>query len=115
MSDQPEGRGYFKARAIYRLTQRAVQAVHEIVSKGPLSPLTGMQSLTLRVALADVVRESIKVGEWLSRAKAGSKEPPPLPRSRPKSQTVILSPSALAPEDPKFDEDVTTEPMALKR
>ena len=73
-------RGYVRSRAIYRLTQRAVAAVNLAVSKGPLAPLTGMQNITIRVALGDVVREAIGVGAWLEKVRNGSKEPPPLPR-----------------------------------
>lgn len=106
MADDTAGGDYTRARAIYRLTQRAIAAVNLIVSKGPLSPLTGVQNLTLRVALSDVVREAIGVGKWLASDR---KSPPPLPRSRPHSQTVVVS------EDPHFDEDSTTEPVAVKR
>lgn len=108
------GRDYVRARAIFRLTQRAVAACNLVYAKGPWSELTAMQNVTLRVALADVVRESIGVGLWLERVKNGSKEPPPLPRSRPKqppSQTVVVSPDYLGDENPNFDEDSTTEPI----
>jgi hypothetical protein len=105
---------YELSRAIHRLTQRAVAAVHMIVSKGPLSPLTEMQSVTLRVALAGIVREAVGVGEWLERKRRGSKLPPPLPRTRPKLQTIVVDPAVLDSGNPGWDEDKTTEPIVRR-
>lgn len=109
----PGARDYVITRAIFRLTQRAIEAVTLCVSRGPLSPLTQVQSIQMRVALATIMREAVSVGRWFERVRNGSKEPEPNPRvsSRPKSQTIIVSPEMLSPEDPGFDEDSTTEPL----
>lgn len=58
---------YELRRTILRLTQRCVQEATLAVSKGPLSPLTAMQSLALRVALGSLIREAVGVGRWHER------------------------------------------------
>lgn len=80
---------YVLSRAIYRLTQRAVQEATLAICQGPLSPLTEMQSVALRVALAVIVRESVAVGRWYER-----QAPPPV----------------TAETDPGFDSEAT-EPI----
>lgn len=61
------GPTYTLARAIYRLTQRAVQEATLAVSTGPLSPLSEMQSVALRVGLGQLIREAIATGRWYER------------------------------------------------
>lgn len=58
---------YVLSRAIFRLTQRAVQEATLAICTGPLSPLTEMQSVALRVALAVIIREAVGVGRWYER------------------------------------------------
>lgn len=83
---------YVLSRAIYRLTQRSVQEATMAVCQGPLSPLTEMQSIALRVALSAIVREAVGVGRWYERqAQAGRTGP-------------------AMDEDPRFDDEATTEP-----
>lgn len=62
--DEP---AYTLSRAVYRLTQRAVQEATLAVSTGPLSPLTEMQSVALRVGLGALIREAIATGRWYER------------------------------------------------
>lgn len=81
---------YTLNRAIYRLTQRAVQEATLAVCMGPLSPLTEMQSVALRVALGSIVREAIATGRWAERQE----------RHRSEWQAG----------DPGWDSEPTTEP-----
>jgi chromosome segregation ATPase len=85
-----DGTEYTLRRAILRLTQRGVQEATLCVSQGPLSPLTEMQSIQLRVALGAIIREAIGTGRWLERTDRARRE--------------------RGEQDPQFDEDIT-EPM----
>lgn len=108
-----DGRLFYATKAIYRLTQQCLQAATLIVTKGPISPVTDVQSIMMRVAFNGAIREAVAVGRWIERSKNGSKEPPPVPRTRPKSQTVIVDADYLA-ENPGFDEDDTTDVIIRK-
>ena len=119
MTSDP-GRSYLLGRAVYKLTQNAISVANMVISTAPIAPLTGMQNITLRVGLAGVVRDAIAVGRWYERAKAGSKELPPKPLTKPAktgkdrqapAATGIAAPAAVAGENPRFDEDATTEPI----
>lgn len=87
--------GYVLSRAIFRLTQRAVQEATLAVCSGPLSPLTEMQSIQMRVALGAIIREAIGTGRWMERIE----------RARRDNGTE---------EDPRFDQEIT-EPMPPRR
>lgn len=82
---------YVLSRAIYRLTQRGVQEATLAICSGPLSPLTEMQSLALRVALGQIIREAVGVGRWYERQAAAGRTRAPA-------------------DNPHFDDEVTTEP-----
>lgn len=82
---------YTLRRAIFRLTQRAVQEATLAICQGPLSPLTEMQSVALRVALGSIIREAIGTGRWVEQIARARRLRGPEP-------------------DPRFDEDIT-EPM----
>lgn len=90
------GSDFVFARAIFRLTQRAVQEATLAVSPGPLSPITEMQSITLRVALGAIVREAIGTGRWIERCERARRD-----REHPEP-------------DPRFDEEIT-EPAWPRR
>lgn len=89
-----DGVDYTLRRAIFRLTQRAVQETTLCVTVGPLAPLTEMQSVALRIALAVIIREAIATGRWVERVERAKRE--------------------RGEEDPRFDEDIT-EPMPPRR
>lgn len=110
----PAAINFIVNRALYRLTCRDVEAATLIVTKGPLSPLTDMQSIAMRVAFNTSLREAVAIGRWAERAKNGSTEDCPMPSMRPKSQTIIVDPGYLG-ENPGFDEDSTTETIVRKK
>lgn len=88
-----DGPEYVLRRAIFRLTQRAVQEATLAVCKGPLSPINEMQSIAMRVGLGAIIREAIGTGRWIERLYRARRE--------------------AGEDDPRFDEDVT-EPVLPK-
>lgn len=87
---------YELRRTIYRLTQRAVQEATLAICTGPLSPLTEMQSMALRIALGSIIREAVGTGRWAER------------------QELRRDMAELVEVDPRFDEE-TTEPQRPRR
>jgi hypothetical protein len=122
MTSDP-GRQYLLGRAIYVLTQKALAASNMVTTTAPIAELTAMQNITLRVAFGGVIRDAIAVGRWYERAKAGSDEPPPKTLARlaragndrqasaTTGKPATAGPAAVAGENPRFDEDATTEPI----
>lgn len=86
-----DGPDYILRRAIFRLTERGLQEITLCVTQGPLSPLTEMQSIAIRVALRAIVAEAVGTGRWVERVHRARRD--------------------RGEDDPRFDEDVT-EPLA---
>lgn len=88
---------YVLSRGIFRLTQRAVQEATLAICSGPLSPLTEMQSIQLRVALGAIVRDAIGVGRWYERQARDRRE------------------AGEVEADPRFDEEPTEPALPSRR
>lgn len=85
-----DGPEYILRRALFRLTERGLQEITLCVTQGPLSPLTEMQSIAIRVALRGIVAEAVGTGRWVERVYRARRE--------------------RGEDDPRFDDDVT-EPV----
>jgi hypothetical protein len=53
--------------AIVKLSNHCVQKVHLIVSRGPISPLTGIQSMQLRSEIGLAMRLVAAAARWFER------------------------------------------------
>jgi hypothetical protein len=55
--------------AIVKLSNHLVQKVHLIVSRGPISPLTGIQSMQLRAEIGFAMRLVAAAARWFEHHK----------------------------------------------